>query len=55
MAGKQEAIMEEFEEYCWRCGQIKMVHVDPRTNFGDPGFICDDCEKYIEDYEVERR
>ena len=36
---------EQFEEVCHVCGQIKMVHVDMNTNLGNPGFICDDCDR----------
>jgi len=42
---------EYFEEMCWICGQVKLVHDDERTNLGNPGFICKECEDERNDYE----
>lgn len=37
--------MKEFEEKCHICGKYKMVHDDMMTNLGNPGFVCDECER----------
>ena len=36
---------EYFEEICGLCGKCKMVHDDPLTNLGNPGFVCKECEE----------
>lgn len=35
---------EWFEEICWICQNIKLVHNDEKTSLEDPGFICEECE-----------
>lgn len=35
---------EYFEEVCWSCGHIKMVHNDYMLKLDDPAFICKGCE-----------
>lgn len=39
---------EYFEEVCWMCRKVKMVHDDCRSSYD---FICMDCEKVIEEWE----
>lgn len=34
-----------FEEVCGVCQQTRIVHDDPHTNLGNPGFICSGCQE----------
>ena len=42
---------EWFEEVCWVCEKVKLVHDDERATMIDPGFICKKCEEERTDFE----
>jgi len=43
---------EWFEEVCWVCDKVKLVHDDERATLIDPAFICEDCEEERKSFEL---